>query len=313
MADDRPIAVQFSDLRGFSSFTAQHGDQEAYRIARRFVELVGSEVERHEGHLLKTYGDGVMTSFENPAQAVTCAVSMQSTLCDEYCGEDDETDAIISAGIGLSWGTPIRTGDDLFGHAVNLAKRLADEAKGGQIVASSDLVDVAGTPQGFSFRDMGDRELKGVGEYRLYEILWRPEIARLQTPDDRMDVILTDDQKVIVELGKAMKQHIGEVIQQLEKEAEGGDETGLARIIKRAVTRRVAKSLPTWMEWAQSRAGMGIEHNVQDVSAEIVNGALTLQLGNSKKALKFQPNEIDPASAHAFVEQLKQIQKSLRS
>ncbi len=308
MSSDRPIAVQFSDLRGFSSFTARHGDEKAFRIVKRFEELVGSEVEQHEGRLLKTYGDGVMTSFDDAGQAVRCAVAMQEKLCKEYCGDDGDDEALVSAGIGLSWGTAIQTGDDLFGHSVNLAKRVADEAKGGQIVAASSIVEVAGGLHDYAFRDIGERDLKGVGEHRLYEVVWRPEIARLETPDDRMDIILTDDMKVVVELGKSMKQHLDEVYQQLEEEADKNDETGLARLIKRRVMKRLAKSLPGWIEWAQSRAGMGIEHAARDVIAEIANGELTLRLGASAKPLKFRRGEIDQEAARAFVEQLKRIQ-----
>ena len=303
---EHPIAVQFSDLRGFSSFTAAHGDEKAFKIAREFVDLVGTKVNEHGGELLKTYGDGVMTSFDDAEQAVRCAAEMQETLSSTYASGDEER--LISAGIGLTWGTAIRTDGDLFGHSVNLAKRLADEAKGGQIVTSSSVVDVAGTLQGVTFRDMGERSLKGVGDYQLYEVVWRPEVARIETADDYMDIVLTDDQRIIVELGKSMKQTLDEVINKLEEEAEGGPETGLGRFIKRMVANKIAKSLPTWVDWAQSRAGLGIEHAIDEVSAEFVSGKLKLQLGG-KKPLTFDPKEINAASAQAFVERLNRMKK----
>ncbi len=301
---ERPIAVQFSDLRGFSSFTAAHGDEKAFKIAREFVDLVGTKVNEHGGELLKTYGDGVMTSFEDAEQAVRCAAEMQETLSSTYA-KSDEND-MISAGIGLTWGTAIQTDGDLFGHSVNLAKRLADEAKGGQIVTSSSVVDVAGTLQGVTFRDMGERSLKGVGEYQLYEVIWRPEVARIETADDYMDIVLTNDEKIVVELGKSMQQTLDELISKLEEEAEGGDETGLSRFIKRKVARKIARSLPTWVDWAQSRAGLGIEHTIGEVSAAFVEGKLMLRLGG-KKPLTFDPKEINAASAQAFVERLNRM------
>ncbi len=307
MSNERPIAIQFSDLRGFSSFTAQHGDQKAFQIANQFVDLVGASVSQYGGRLLKTYGDGVMTSFDDPCQAVECAATMQETLCEEYCGQDQDEDPMISAGIGLSWGTAIRTDDDLFGHSVNLAKRLADEAKGGQIVTSSTVVGETGELKKLCYRDMGERELKGVGEQHLYEVVWRPEVARIETPGDQMDIILTDDQKVVVEFGKAAKEQIREVIAKLEDEAESGDEHGLARILKRAITKRIAKSLPNWVEWTQKRAGMGIEHAIHDVEAAIEDGRLFLLLGPKKKRLTFNPHDIDLAMAKAFIERLDRM------
>ena len=303
---ERLIAVQFSDLRGFSSFTAEHGDEKAFRIARDFVDLVGTKVNEHGGTLLKTYGDGVMTSFDDAEQAVQCAAEMQETLSNTYAGRDDES-GVISAGIGLTWGTAIRTDGDLFGHSVNLAKRLADEAKGGQIVASSALIEVAGTLQRISYRDMGQRSLKGVGDYQLYEIVWRPEVVRVETSDDYMDIVLTDDHKIIVELGKSMKETLDEVIDKLQAEADDAGENPLARFIKRRVAGRIAKSLPTWVDWAQSRAGLGIEHEIDDVTAEFVKNGLVINLGPKKKSLTFPPEEIDAASARAFVERLNRM------
>jgi class 3 adenylate cyclase len=311
MSSNEPIAVQFSDLRGFSSFTAQHGDEKAFQIARQFVDLVGASVEQYGGRLLKTYGDGVMTSFEDPSQAVRCAVTMQETLCNEYCGGDDD-DPAISAGIGLTWGSAIQTDGDLFGQTVNLAKRLADEAKGGQIVASSSVFDETGLFDGYSFRDMGERSLKGIGDHQLYEVIWRPEVARIETADDHMDIVLTEDQKVIVELGKSMKDKLEATIRQLETEMGDEEHSGLARFIKSKLAKRLAKSLPTWIDWAQTRSGLGIEHAIQDVNAQIVDGKLTLTLGPKKRSLSFNPNDIDPTSAQAFVERLQRM-KALAS
>jgi len=310
MSSNEPIAVQFSDLRGFSSFTAQHGDEKAFQIARQFVDLVGASVEQYGGRLLKTYGDGVMTSFEDPAQAVRCAVTMQETLCDEYCGDDD--DPAISAGIGLTWGSAIQTDGDLFGQTVNLAKRLADEAKGGQIVASSSVFDETGLFDGYSFRDMGERNLKGIGDHQLYEVIWRPEVARIETVDDQMDIILTEDNKVVVELGKSAQDQLERMLQKLKSGSGDEEHTGLARFVRDKLAKRLAKSLPTWIDWAQTRSGLGIEHAVQDVNAEIVNGKLSLILGPKMKKLAFSPKDIDPKAAQAFVERLQRM-KALAS
>lgn len=306
MSSSQLIAVQFSDLRGFSSFTAQHGDEKAFQIARQFVDLVGASVDQYGGRLLKTYGDGVMTSFEDPSQAVRCAVAMQETLCDEYCGGDEE-DPVISAGIGLTWGSAIQTDGDLFGHSVNLAKRLADEAKGGQIVTSSSVVEEAKALENYSFRDMGERNLKGIGDYELYEVIWRPEVARIETADDQMDIILTEDHKVIVELGKSVKDKLEMTIQQLKSEMAGEESSGMARFIKSKLAKQLAKSLPTWIDWAQTRSGLGIEHAIQDVTAEIINGKLQLMLGAKKRPLSFSPKDIDPKAAQAFVERLQRM------
>ena len=72
MASGEPLAVGFSDLRGFSSYTAKRGDEAALEVARALTRLVEEQVAEHGGRLLKTYGDGVMTSFEDAESAMAC-------------------------------------------------------------------------------------------------------------------------------------------------------------------------------------------------------------------------------------------------
>jgi hypothetical protein len=50
-----------------------------------------------------------------------------------------------------------------------------------------------------------------------------------------------------------------------------------------------------------------MEHAVQNVSAEIIHGKLTLRLGDKRKPLTFSPKEIDPKAAQAFVERLQRM------
>jgi len=305
MSSEQPLAIQFSDLRGFTSFTAQRGDHEAFRISRDFIDLVGEGVERHGGCLLKTYGDGVMTAFDAGAEAVICSAEIQRSLCKRYCTEDEEP--MISAGVGLTWGEAIRTEGDLFGHSVNLAKRLADVAKGGQIVASPSILDETRDQESFEFRDLGERDLRGIGLQRMYEVVWREEAATLSLSDDSLDFVLTEDNKLVLEFAKPMKEKIIEAMQKLEEEI--GDSSGLGTLIKRSVADRISKSLPRWIDWAQARAGMGIEHALQDVEAEIQRGRLIVSLAGRRK-MEFGKDQIDSSEAAEFVSRLRRMKAS---
>jgi len=298
---DQPLAIQFSDLRGFTSLTAERGDQEAFRLARAFIDLVEQEVNQHGGRLLKTYGDGVMTSFDEASQAVRCAAAMQRSVCERYCHEEEE---IISAGIGIAWGPAIRTDGDLFGHSVNLAKRLSDAAKGGQIVASSDVFNQTGE-KGFQFRDLGDRELKGIGAEHLYEVVWRREVTRLGFTDDSVDLVLTEDNKLVIEFAKLVQDELREVREQLG--ILGQDEKGLRGIIKRAVGRRASRSIPKLVDWTAARAGIGMEHDLDDIEAGIRRGKLQIRI-KGKKPLNFDADKVSPESAQRFLQQLQALQ-----
>lgn len=307
MSDETPLAIQFSDLREFTAITAERGDEEAFRLVRAFVELVETRVSSHGGRVLKTYGDGVMTSFDDAAQAAECSIEMQDALCEKYCRGEQTT---LSAGIGLTWGTAIRTGDDLFGSSVNLAKRIADVAKGGQIVVSSAVAGHSAlATTGHKFRDLGERPLKGLGEHHLYELVWRSEAAKLSTANDDVEFVLTDDDKLVIEFAKPTQEKLHEVHEKLAGLGEG--EHGLEGMIKRAIGKRVARKLPSVVEWAAARAGMGIEHELSDVEAKLRGGRLTLFIKGRKK-VTFDDNDVDLSEAERFVDRLETRKRSPR-
>jgi class 3 adenylate cyclase len=294
---EEPLAIQFSDLRGFTALTAERGDEEAFRLARAFVDLVESRVSGRGGRVLKTYGDGVMTSFEDAAEAVECSIEMQDALCAEFCHGEEAT---LSAGIGLTWGTAIRTDGDLFGTSVNLAKRIADVAKGGQIVVSSSVAghsSLATTER--RFRDLGERPLKGLGEHRLYEVVWRNEVAKLETVHDDIDFILTEDDKLVIRLAKPTREKLQEAGRKLAALGEGED--GVGGRLKRAIGKRVARKLPQVVEWAAARAGMGIEHELRDVDVRFEQGEIVLVV-NGKKRISLGAENVDLEKAERFID-----------
>ena len=300
-----PLAIQFSDLREFAAITAERGDEEAFRLVQAFVELVERRVSGHGGHVLKTYGDGVMTSFEDAVQAVECSIEMQDALCAEYCHGEETT---LSAGIGLTWGTAIRTDDDLFGSSVNLAKRIADVAKGGQIVVSAALAqrpDVAAA--GHNFRDLGARSLKGLGKQHLYEVVWRNEFATLRAVDDDVEFILTKDDKLVIQFAKETREQLQGMQEKLARLGEGED--GVAGRIKRAIGKHVARRLPDMVEWVAARSGMGVEHELKDVEVKFHRGALTLFIDGRKK-VGFGAEDFDISEAERFIERLESLKRT---
>ena len=299
---EQPLAIQFSDLRGFTSLTAERGDQEAFRLAQAFIELVEQEVSQHGGRLLKTYGDGVMTSFDEASQAVQCAAAMQRSVCERYCHEEED---ILSAGIGIAWGTAIRTDGDLFGHSVNLAKRLSDTAKGGQIVTTEGVYGQTGEAEGFRFRDIGDRDLKGIGSEHIYEVIWRDELARLDAVDDSFELVLTDDNKLVIGFAKPVVEEIEKIRKELEE--LGADGKGVGATIQRAIARRVSRVIPTLVDWSAARAGLGVEHPLADIDATVRRGRLEIRV-KGHRTLEFEKDQISLASAQRFLERVHAVQ-----
>jgi len=299
---EQPLAIGFSDLRGFSSYTAERGDREAFRLARRFSDLVERQVSEGGGSVLKTYGDGVMTTHESAEIALHCAAAMQEALSAYNAEHEDEP---LSAGIGISWGSVLHTGDDVFGHSVNLAKRLADVAKGGQVIVSSSVCELTGSANGFCLRDLGDHEIRGLGTHRLYEFVWRDEVANLCLTDDSMNVVLTEDEKLVLEFAKPVEERLRKAQQALLAEAES-DGAGPVAALRKKVAKSLSKRLPKWIDTFQASAGLGVEHRLADVEATLKAGSLVIHLPTGKK-MTLDKSQIDLGQAERFIEKLSSL------
>ena len=75
-----------ADVRGYTRFTAQHGDEAASRLATRFAEVAAEGVEAWGGELVELRGDEALAVFDSPRQALRAAVELQSAFADETAG-----------------------------------------------------------------------------------------------------------------------------------------------------------------------------------------------------------------------------------
>ena len=295
--------ILFSDIRDFTSFTAQKGDEEAYRLVRTFVDLASEQVEIHRGKVVKTYGDGVMTTFPKTEDGLQAAIGMQRSL--KQHNEENPEDT-ISAGIGVNWGGAIRDDDDIFGHAVNFTARLANYANGGQIIVSSNVREKFSDPGEYDFIDLEHREFKGIGRERVYELLWRDEIGRLETKNSELILVLTRN-NLAIELSKSLQSELLQVRKELRKEAK--QETGIAKFVLEKVESYMDKYLSKIVGWAIAKQGIGLEHSIDSVRAELTNGKLSIFL-RGNRALTLDPEEIDADSAREFLTRFNQVKSN---
>jgi adenylate cyclase len=129
-------AILFTDLVGFSSWVLDVGDEAALELLRAVSGVVEPAIREHDGRIVKRLGDGHMAVFGSCADAVAAALAMQQRLADvEVCGHRP------SLRTGVHVGHPRRLGGDYLGADVNIAARIMDAAKGGELLVSDAVIE----------------------------------------------------------------------------------------------------------------------------------------------------------------------------
>jgi class 3 adenylate cyclase len=168
------VTILFSDIRGFTDFTSQHGDAAAFEILRQHDAVVRSLLDAFGGRVVKTQGDSFMVSFAASRGAILCAVAIQRALAKANTGDGPR----IGVGIGITTGEPIQQDGDYFGASVNLAARICAAAGPAQILIAESTRHVAGRIDDAPYLDRGFHELKGFPEpQHLFEVVWDPATA----------------------------------------------------------------------------------------------------------------------------------------
>ncbi len=170
-ADERgTVTILFTDIEGSTALAQRLGDKPYHALLTEHNRILREQVARHGGHEVKAIGDGFMVAFASAARALSSAVDIQRAFA---AHNEEHAEEPINVRIGLNTGESIEEAGDYFGTAVTLATRIADRAKGGQILVSEIVRTVVGSLAGVEFRDAGRRQLKGIkGRQRLYDVMW---------------------------------------------------------------------------------------------------------------------------------------------
>jgi class 3 adenylate cyclase len=154
-------AICFVDISGFTDLTEQHGDEAAADLATRLAAAVSRPTERHGGKVVKWLGDGVMLHFRRAEDAVPAALEILEAVADA---------GLPPAHIGIHSGPVVFQGGDYFGRTVNLAARIGERARAGQLLVSDDVATSVDHER-FVLEPTAGVELKGVAQpVRLHSV-----------------------------------------------------------------------------------------------------------------------------------------------
>ena len=170
----REITALFCDLRGFTGFTESADAEDVMALLRDYHAAIGEIIIKYNGTLERYAGDGVMVVFndpvpvENPAlQAVLMALELRDAL-GALTATWSRLGHEIGFGIGIAHGFATlgtigyegRFDYAAIGTVSNVASRLCDEAKPGQILISPRVLTKV--ENAVKVEPVGEFELKGI-------------------------------------------------------------------------------------------------------------------------------------------------------
>jgi len=201
------ISIMFADIAGSTKLYDTLGDQLARAKVAASIDTMTEITNQNNGTVIKTIGDEVMCTFPTAEDAGTAAWEMQETFEEE--AEANTDGSPVSIRIGMHFGPAILEGGDVFGDAVNIAARMAAQAKGKQIITTQDTLDKLPPAMRASSRFVDHAPIKGKKEeIDIFEVIWQEEdVTRMATgivvgkPTPEATLRLTYNDKII-ELSK---------------------------------------------------------------------------------------------------------------
>ncbi|MGI8593348.1 MAG: hypothetical protein ACR2ML_03100, partial [Solirubrobacteraceae bacterium] len=172
-----------ADVRGYTRFTQEYGDEEAGRRAAAFAELARETVLSCGGELIELRGDEALCVFNSARQALRAAVELQTSFRRRT---DDGPAFPLPIGIGLDAGEAVPIEGGYRGGALNTAARLCSLAAPGQILATDTVVSLARRLEGIRFVPRRPVRLKGLEQpVRVLEVVPEAGLPPLPVVDSK--------------------------------------------------------------------------------------------------------------------------------
>lgn len=218
MAKDLEVAILFADVVGSTQLYDKFGDTKASETVAACLDVMKEATLMHDGTVIKTIGDEVMSTFPSVDQAMAAAAHMQSRI-----SGDPEQSAVtipVNIRVGCHFGPVVQEQNDIFGAAVHTANRMTSQAKAGQIVISGGTVERMSPVWQKQTRQIDVATVRGrIDEVALYELIWQPEEATSMLPTIewenksrksgrltltfRDSTVVVDDTKKSINIGRA--------------------------------------------------------------------------------------------------------------
>jgi class 3 adenylate cyclase len=156
---DGTVTILFCDMVDYAGLTERLGDRVSRELLHEHHRIVRQAVAQNGGREISVQGDGFMVAFGGAARALRCAVGIQKAFDSYTPAAGPER---IGVHIGIHTGDAVSEGDDVLGHTVIVASRLADVASPGEILVSSLSEQLVAGSGEFEFTAHREITLKGL-------------------------------------------------------------------------------------------------------------------------------------------------------
>ncbi len=152
------LTFLIADVRGYSAFTSEHGDEVAARLAAKFAAIAREAAATWDGEVIELRGDEALAVFSSARQALQAALDMQHTFHKEHLADPSLP---LHVGIGIDVGEAVPVEGGYRGRPLNLAARLCSLAGPGEVFSTEAVVQDAKRIEHLAYVERGRVQLKG--------------------------------------------------------------------------------------------------------------------------------------------------------
>jgi class 3 adenylate cyclase len=174
VGERRQLTVLFCDMVGFTKLAYRLDPEALQVVVRAYEDACAACVNRYDGYVFTTLGDGVVAFFgyplaheDEPERAIRAALDIIDTLAALQIPDAGR----MQVRIGVSTGMVVASGErNAVGETMNLASRLQAIARPGTVIVSERVRRLADGP--FDYEDLGEKELMGISaKTRVYRVV----------------------------------------------------------------------------------------------------------------------------------------------
>lgn len=170
------VAIVFADICGSTRLYEALGDAPARGLVSDCLGRLAEVIHEFDGTTIKTIGDEIMCTFDTAEGAVRSAMRFQELVSERLPPAGTDEDVQLAIKVGLQYGQAIRENGDVFGDAVNMAARMVELAKGGQIITTESTARQLPDTLQECTRHLDTLPIKGKRDViEIFEVMWQEE------------------------------------------------------------------------------------------------------------------------------------------